>query len=106
VLGATFLLTRCAPAPEAERGARQIARYGCGTCHTIGGIAGAHGLVGPPLDSLPSRMYIAGVLPNNTTNFVRWVQDPKAVDEKTAMPALGVTESDANHIAAFIYSKH
>jgi uncharacterized protein GlcG (DUF336 family) len=84
LLGATFLLTRCAPAPEAERGARQIARYGCGTCHTIGGIAGAHGLVGPPLDSLPSRMYIAGVLPNNTTNFVRWVQDPKAVDEKTA----------------------
>ena len=51
-------------------------------------------------------MYIAGVLPNSTSNFIRWVKDPKAVDEKTAMPVLGVTEADASDIAAFIYSKH
>ena len=70
----------------------------------IRGIDGAHGMVGPPPDPLPARMYIAGVLPNNTVNFARWVQDPKAVDEKTAMPKLGVTAAEAEDMAAYNYS--
>ena len=49
-------------------------------------------------------MYIAGVLPNNTVNFARWVQDPKAVDEKTAMPKLGATAAEAEDMAAYNYS--
>lgn len=55
-------------------------------------------------DTLPARMYIAGVLPNNTANFTRWVRDPKGVNEKTAMPKLGLTAAEAEDIAAYIYS--
>jgi putative membrane protein len=86
------------------RGVAAIGKFGCGSCHVIRGIPGARGMVGPPLDSFPTRIYIAGVLPNNAENFARWVQDPKSVDEKTAMPKLGVTQSEANDIAAYIYT--
>jgi cytochrome c len=89
---------------DPQRGAAAIGRYGCGSCHTIAGITGARGLVGPPLTGLRNRMYVAGVLPNIPENVVRWIANPKAVDEKTAMPKLNVTEQDATDIAAFIYS--
>jgi cytochrome c1 len=86
------------------RGRHAILRYGCGSCHTIAGIASARGLVGPPLTGIGARMYVAGVLPNSAENIVRWIQDPKAVDDKTAMPKLGVTAREANDIAAYLYS--
>jgi cytochrome c len=86
------------------RGQAAIYRYGCGSCHTIAGIPVARGLVGPPLTGIGARMYVAGVLPNNAENIVRWIQDPKAVDDKTAMPTLGVSGRDATDIAAFLYS--
>lgn len=38
-----------------------------------------------------ARMYVAGVLQNAPENIARWIQNPKAVDEKTAMPTLGVS---------------
>ncbi|PRY20190.1 c-type cytochrome [Pseudosporangium ferrugineum] len=55
------------PGPPAEvpdgdpaRGERLIATYGCGSCHTVPGVKGANGLVGPPLTKFGSRSYIAG----------------------------------------------
>jgi cytochrome c len=89
---------------DPERGASSIYRYGCGSCHTIPGIPGAHGLVGPSLSGLGNRMYVAGILPNQPNNVVRWVHDPKSINEKTVMPNLGVTTSDATDITAFLYS--
>jgi putative membrane protein len=84
-------------------GAAAIGRYGCGSCHTIRGISGANALVGPPLTGFSSRSYVAGVLPNTPENVIRWIQDPKAVDDKTAMPKLGVNAKDATDIAAYLY---
>ena len=49
-------------------------------------------------------MYVAGVLENTPDNIVRWIQHPKAADEKTVMPDLGVTQQDATDIAAYLYS--
>jgi cytochrome c2 len=89
---------------DAQRGAASISRYGCGSCHTIGGIAAAHGLVGPPLTGLRNRMYVAGMLPNTADNLMHWIRQPKLVNPKTAMPELGVSPSDAADIAAYIYS--
>ena len=89
---------------DPNRGVAAIGRYGCGSCHTIRGINGAVGLVGPPLTGVGDRMYIAGVLPNSPQNLVSWIRNPKAADEKTAMPVLGVTEQDATDIAAYLYA--
>ncbi|MFL5574994.1 MAG: c-type cytochrome [Gemmatimonadaceae bacterium] len=89
---------------DPARGPALIRHYGCGSCHTIAGVAGAAGLVGPPLTGIASRAYIAGVLENEPANMVRWIRDPKGVDALTAMPNTGVTESDARHIAAYLYT--
>jgi len=88
---------------DPDRGASSISKYGCGTCHIIPGIAGAHGLVGPPLAGLANRVYVAN-LPNAPENLTRWVQNPKSINETTAMPNVGVTPHDAVDIAAYLYS--
>jgi cytochrome c2 len=86
------------------RGAAAISHYGCGSCHSIEGIPGAHGLVGPPLCSLGKRVYIAGMLANTPDNLERWVRHPTKINEKTLMPDVGVTSGDATDIAAYLYS--
>ena len=89
---------------DPSRGPDLMRKYGCQSCHTVPGVVGANGLVGPPLAGIASRSYIAGVLPNAPDNLLRWIQDPKSVDPKTAMPNTGVTPSDARHIAAYLYT--
>jgi cytochrome c2 len=89
---------------NASRGAQKIQYYGCGSCHIIPGISGASGLAGPPLSGIANRIYIAGVLQNTPDNMVRWIENPKAVDEKTVMPNLGVTPNDAGDIAGYLYT--
>jgi cytochrome c551/c552 len=89
---------------SSDRGKVAIDRYGCASCHTIPGIRGAVGLVGPSLDRIASRTYIAGVLQNTHANMLRWIQNPPQVDDKTAMPNLRVNEQDARDIASFLYT--
>lgn len=95
---------RAATGGEPARGKAAIARYGCVTCHTIPGIKGADALVGPSLEHVASRSYVAGVLPNTPPNVVRWIQNPPGVDRLTAMPNLGVTDTDARDIASYLYT--
>lgn len=87
-----------------ERGKAAIDHYGCASCHTIPGIRHANGLVGPSLDRIASRTYIAGVLQNTRANMLRWIKDPPKVDDKTAMPNLRVSDDDARDIASFLYT--
>jgi putative membrane protein len=89
---------------DVDRGRAAISRYGCGSCHNIPGITGAAGLVGPPLGDVARRVYIAGVLPNEPDNMIRWIENPPAIDPKTAMPYMGVTTRDARDIAAYLYN--
>ena len=89
---------------DARRGVEAINRYGCATCHTIPGVPGATALVGPNLQQVASRMYIAGVLPNTPDNMTRWIQHPRDVDPLTAMPNLGVNDADARDIASYLYT--
>lgn len=88
--------------PDPERGKRAISQYMCVTCHAIPGIVGPNAPVGPPLERIGTRAFIAGVLPNTTENMVRWLMDPPAFDANTAMPDLGVTERDARDMAAYL----
>ena len=89
---------------DPARGPDLMRKYGCQPCHTVPGVVGADGLVGTPLAGIASRSYIAGVLPNAPQNMLRWIADPKKVDSLTAMPNVGVTPSDARHIAAYLYT--
>lgn len=89
-----------------EAGRQAIARYGCGSCHTIPGLRRAEGRVGPPLARVSERSYLAGRLPNTPENMIRWIQYPQDFVPGTAMPNLGVTESEARDIAAYLYRLH
>ena len=81
-----------------------MSKYGCDSCHTIPGIRGANALVGPPLDRIGARMYLAGRLPNTPENMLLWIRTPQQVDPKNAMPDTGVTNEDARDIAAYLYT--
>ena len=89
---------------DAHRGSASIRKYGCGSCHTIPGVTGAQSLVGPNLSGLASRVYIAGVLTNSPEHLIAWIENPQLIDDKTAMPNMGVTARDARDIAAYLYS--
>ena len=86
------------------RGLIAIRQYGCPSCHTIPGVPGAYGLVGPPLGGIASRMYIAGMLPNTPENMILWIQAPQGVNQRTAMPNMGIAESEARNIASYLYT--
>jgi cytochrome c len=92
------------PPTDSERGEMAIEKYGCAACHTIPGVRDANGLVGPSLDRIASRTYIAGVMPNTRMNMLSWIKDPPRVDDKTAMPKLNVSDADASDIAAYLYT--
>jgi cytochrome c len=86
------------------KGRVSIGYYGCASCHTIPGIPGADGLVGPPLSQIASRAYLGGVLKNTPQNMITWIRNPPAIDDKTAMPDLHLSEGDARDIASYLYT--
>lgn len=87
-----------------EHGKQLIQQYGCQACHTIPGVNGPKGVVGPPLDRMAMRGYIAGKVPNTPANMIAWIQNPQSIDPGNAMPALGVTPGDAKDIAAYLFT--
>ncbi|WP_432378345.1 c-type cytochrome [Duganella sp. P38] len=88
--------------PDTERGRLALTQYACNACHQIEGVTGPATMVGPPLRDLAKRQYIGGHLPNNAANLARWIQDPQRYQPQSAMPAMGVSESDARDIAAYL----
>jgi cytochrome c len=89
---------------DASRGPATLQMYGCGACHTIPGVEGANGKVGPPLVGLSDRGFIAGKLPNMPDNLILWIKDPQGVDPGNAMPNMGVSDVSARDIAAYLYT--
>ena len=85
-----------------ENGRLLLRQFGCGSCHEIPGVAAAHGKVGPPLEGIGSRVYIAGVLPNTPASLVAFIRSPQLAHPNTAMPDLGVAEPHARDMAAYL----
>jgi cytochrome c1 len=109
-VAAAVLLAGCgggsgAPAlgGDPEHGRLLLRQYGCGTCHRIPGVAAARGDVGPPLDAIARRVYLAGIVPNTPQGMAAWIRDPQAFDPRTAMPDMQVTEAHARDMVAYLY---
>lgn len=90
------------PIGDVDRGKQLMNQYGCGTCHDIPGVDGAHGMVGPPLAKMALRQTIGGKFPNTPDTMIRWLQNPPAMNPVSSMPNLGVTPQDAKDITAFL----
>jgi cytochrome c1 len=89
---------------DPARGRELVLAYGCGYCHLVPGLHQARGLVGPSLEHMASRVYVAGMVPNTPRALERWLRDPPTLAPGTAMPNLGVTPRDARDLAAFLYT--
>jgi cytochrome c len=89
---------------DVSRGERAFRTYGCGSCHEVHGNFTAQGSVGPSFHDFPYQSYLPGGLPNTPVNLARWIQHPREVEPKTAMPDLHVTENDARDLSAYLYT--
>jgi cytochrome c len=87
-----------------QEGRRIIRETRCGSCHTIPGVKGAYGDVGPPLADFAYRSYIAGAEPNTPENLAHWIERPDEIDPDTAMPVLGLSDGEADAVAAYLYT--
>ena len=89
---------------DPDFGQRLTQRYGCASCHTIPGVPGADGKVGPTLQGFAARVYIGGVVTNTPDSLVRWIENPRSIDPMTAMPVTGISRDEARHVAAYLYT--
>lgn len=110
LLCAALLAAACRARPpgwaligDPDRGRAMVGRYGCPACHEVPGVSG-NGFVGPPLDRMAARHYLAGRFPNVPQNMVEWIRFPRQLKPQTAMPDLGVTDRDGRDIAAYLYT--
>ena len=96
-------LARTITGGNPTRASAIMRRYGCGGCHTVAGIPGADGQVGPPLSGLIHRVYIGGVATNSPDHLIQWIVDPQKLSSRSAMPATGISEAEARDVAAYLY---
>lgn len=105
---AAIALAGAGPAAVADEAAHVQAllrEHGCVHCHTIEGVRGARGRVGPPLTDFGSRRLIAGQHPNTLDNLTRFLLDPRALSPGSAMPRTVQDAAEARAIAAFLQGR-
>jgi cytochrome c oxidase subunit 2 len=82
-----------------------IQAKGCGGCHTIGGVQGMGGTIGPDLTHFASRRTFAGsIFPNNPGRLAIWLKDPGAVKPGVDMPNLHLTPAQIDALVAYLES--
>ncbi len=91
-------------AGDPDRGRELVQRYGCAGCHTIPGVPRAQGKVGPSLQGFAARVYVGGVATNTPDTLIQWIENPRSIDPKTAMPVTGISSREARHVAAYLYT--
>lgn len=75
----------------------------CASCHTIGGVDGAAGIVGPNLTHVYSRTGFAGdILTMTDANLRLWLKDAPAQKPGSDMPNLGLTDQEINALVAYL----
>lgn len=89
---------------DAKLGAVLIRDHGCAACHSIPGLRGADGIVGPSLKDFARRAYIGGVHPNTPDNLVQWIMDAPGMSPATAMPDMNIPQDQARHMAAYLHT--
>lgn len=91
------------PAGNAERGRVLAGQFGCNVCHIVPGVEGAQGSLGPSLAGIASRPAISfNTVRNTPENLAKFIQEPASLNPQSSMPPVGVSESDAKDIAAFL----
>jgi len=94
-LGATTIVA------DSTQGAQLFMMKGCIGCHSLDATKPMG--VGPNLAGIGTRKYIAaGWLENTDQNLARWIQHPQDVKHGVIMPNLGLTDAEAQTLAAYL----
>lgn len=90
--------------PTGSAGEQVFMRNTCVACHTIRGLNGATGDVGPDLTHFGSRLTLgAGVLDNTAQNLKAWLADPQAIKPGVLMPAFkSLSDADLSALAEYL----
>ena len=89
--------------PRYAEGEKLFTAKGCIACHSLVAVDAPKGMVGPNLANVGSRSYIAaGTLRNTDENLARWIRDPQGIKKGVLMPSLGLTEAEAQALAAYL----
>ena len=59
--------------------------------------------MGPPLDRVAERVYLAGRNVKTSENRMTWIRPPQQVEGGTAMPERGLSDADAENLAACLH---
>jgi len=88
--------------PEQARGMKLVTQGPCAACHTLRGTP-ADGRPGPDLTHLASRRSLAaGTLPMTRGALQGWIARPQAVKPGTLMPAVSLSPTDLDAVAAYL----
>ncbi|MCZ6646117.1 MAG: cytochrome c oxidase subunit II [SAR324 cluster bacterium] len=92
---------------DAKAGQRLFAQKACVACHTIKGVPGAVGVIGPNLNDLKTRTTLAsGILKNTPANLARWIRNPQKIKPGALMVLpVPVNEQEASQLAAYLLSE-
>ncbi|MDH0868318.1 c-type cytochrome [Mitsuaria sp. GD03876] len=90
------------PLTTAELARRAFRQHGCTACHTIPGVVGPDTSNGPRLSGLAGRDRIGGKAFPTEDGIAAWIRDPQAIDPHTAMPTLGISETQARLMARYL----
>jgi cytochrome c oxidase subunit 2 len=91
-------------ADSAAKGRQIFETTACVNCHTVAG-TNAKGKFGPDLTHLMSRGTIAaGAAQNNRENLRLWVKDPDAIKPGALMPAMQLSDPDADAVTDYLQS--
>ena len=89
--------------PRVEQGRALIRQYGCQACHTIPGMEGMGGAIGPSLAGVASRPTLSsGSVQNTPANLAQYIQNPTSLDPQSTMPPIAATDAEVEAIAAFL----
>ena len=86
------------------RGRRVFESTACVNCHAVGGTT-AQGRFGPDLTHFASRETLAaGAAPITPENLRLWIRNPDAIKPGSLMPAMNLSDEDANAVADYLAS--
>jgi cytochrome c2 len=95
-------LAACGRPDDPYADAKQLISSQCAACHTVPGVLGARGQVGPSLAGIGTRQVIAGKLPNTPANLRRFLEHPQSIVPGGAMPELGLSPRQTKIIADYL----
>jgi cytochrome c oxidase subunit 2 len=100
--GPDYSDTTKSPDPTLRQGQQLFTAKGCVGCHSLNPPA-MPGLIGPNLQHVGSRSYIAaGTLKNTDENLAKWLHNPQAWKLGVLMPNLQLKDDEVAALVAFL----